>query len=95
MVSRFAGVGLGLLAFSVTALSGLYVQNPVDVTLSRSVFALFLFYVLGLVLGGVADQVVAEYARDREAQIKKQFQVEPESDTEQTAADSTLESQAG
>lgn len=66
MLARFAGASLGLLAFCITIVAGLYAQNPVRVTLSRSVLALFVFCVVGLVLGTAAQMVVAEYRSDRE-----------------------------
>ncbi len=71
MVARFAGVGLGFLAFSITAFAGLFVQNPVTVTLSRSILALFVFTIIGLALGTAAELVVHEYEKSRESEIRK------------------------
>ncbi len=76
MVARFAGAGLGLLAFTITIVAGLFAQNSVAVILSRSVLALFLFCVIGLVLGTAAQVVVAEYDRNRESEIRKQYRVD-------------------
>ena len=73
MIARLAGVGLGLLAFSVTVVAGLAVGNPVDVILSRSIFALFLFCLVGILLGAAAEAVVAEREKDRAAQIRKRY----------------------
>ncbi len=73
MVARFAGASLGLLAFTITVTAGLLVQNPVHVTLSRSIFALLVFCLIGLVLGTVAQLVVAEFERGREAEIRKRY----------------------
>jgi len=72
MVARFTGAGLGLLAFAITAASGLLVGNPIEVTLSRSILALILFCVLGLLLGGTAHCVIAEHQRQSEASIREQ-----------------------
>ena len=69
MVARVLGVSLGLLAFTVTIIAGLWVQNPVTVTLSRSILALFLFCVIGLVLGGAAQLVINEHERECEKEI--------------------------
>ncbi|UCE60319.1 MAG: hypothetical protein JSU63_00945 [Phycisphaerales bacterium] len=74
MVARFAGASLGLLAFSITAFAGLYVQNPIAVTLARSILALFVFFFIGLALGGAAELVVREYEKGREADIRKRFE---------------------
>ncbi|MCH7808277.1 MAG: hypothetical protein IIB60_03550 [Planctomycetes bacterium] len=76
MVARFVGAGLGLLAFTITVIAGLIVQNPVDVTLSRSILALFLFCMIGLALGTVAEMVVAEHERKRESEIRREHREE-------------------
>ena len=76
MVARFTGAGLGLLAFAVTMTAGLLAQVPVEVTLSRSILALFLFCVGGLLLGGAAQRVVDEYKKERESQIHERFHEE-------------------
>lgn len=69
MVARLSGASLGFLAFSVTAGAGLLVGNPVDVTLSRAILALFLFALIGAALGGAAQMVITEHAKKREADI--------------------------
>ncbi len=69
MVARLTGASLGFLAFTVTIVAGLAVGNPVSVTLSRSIFALFAFVILGMLLGGAAQLVIGEYGRKREAEI--------------------------
>jgi len=73
MVARYSGAGLGLLAFTVTVIGGLSVGNPVTVTLSRSILALFLFCGVGLALGAVAQAVVTEHERKRESQIRNDY----------------------
>ena len=73
MVARFTGAGLGLLAFAVTMTAGLFAQVPVEVVLSRSILALFLFCVGGLLLGGAAQRVVDEFQKEREMRIHDRF----------------------
>ena len=73
MVPRFAGASLGLLAFSITIAAGLCVRNPVEVILSRSIIALFAFCLIGFLLGGAAQMVIAEYDKDRESEIHKRY----------------------
>lgn len=73
MVARYAGAGLGLLAFTITVVAGLLVRNPVTVTLSRSILALFTFCFIGFVLGTVAQMVVAEREKKRESEIRKRY----------------------
>lgn len=70
MISRRAGAMLGLLAFSVAVAGGLYTDSTVMRTLERGLEALFLFSVLGFVLGCVAERVVREYERTREAELE-------------------------
>ena len=77
MVARVLGASLGLLAFTITIIAGLWVQNPVTVTLSRSILALFLFCVIGLVLGGAAQLVINEHERKREEEIHTRYHEEP------------------
>ena len=74
MVARVAASSLGLLAFFISLLAGMFVQNPVTVTLSRSILAMFVFFVIGLVLGGAAQMVIAEHERSRESAIRKQYE---------------------
>ena len=73
MVARYAGASLGLLAFTIVVTAGLIARNPVTVTLSRSIFALFLFCLIGLVLGRIAQVVVAEHEHKRETEIRKRY----------------------
>ncbi len=80
MIARFAGASLGLLAFSVTAIAGLYVQNPVNVTLSRSILALFIFCSIGLVLGAAAQRVIDEHQQNHAREIRKRFHPEATGD---------------
>ena len=73
MVARLAGASFGLLAFTIAALAGLIVGNPVEVTLSRSIFALFIFCLVGFLLGGAARKVVAEYEQQRTSAIRERY----------------------
>ena len=68
MIARFAGAILGLLAFTITAVAGVWVQNPVTVTLSRSILALVAFCVIGVVLGTAAQVVVREHEKQRKSE---------------------------
>lgn len=73
MLARVAGSGLGLLAFAITLVAGLLVGNPPMVILSRGLFALFLFFAIGLTLGGAARLVINEYERKRQEEITRPF----------------------
>ena len=78
MVARFTGASLGLFAFAVTTVAGLFVRNPVEVVLSRGILALFVFCLIGFLLGHVAQLVVTEYEKDRAAEISQRFRQDPE-----------------
>lgn len=73
MVARILGASLGLLAFTITIIAGLYVQNPVTVTLARGILALFVFCVIGLVLGGAAQLIVNEHEREGAKEIREKY----------------------
>ncbi len=73
MVARYAGASLGLLAFTIVLIAGLFTQNPVNVTLSRGVLALFIFCLIGLVLGTAAQKVISEHEQKRESEIRDRY----------------------
>lgn len=50
----------GLGAFIVAILAGLDAGNPTETVLSRAVLSLLACYVVGLIVGGVAERAVAE-----------------------------------
>lgn len=86
MIARYVGATLGLLAFAIATVSGLLVQNPVSVTLSRGILALFAFCIVGMALGHAAQIVIAEHESDRRSEIEKRFG-EPSVDKEVGAAE--------
>ncbi len=73
MVPRYAGASLGLLAFAIVTTAGLLNQNPLTVTLSRAILAMFVFFFMGMALGYAAQLVVREHERKRESQIRARF----------------------
>ena len=74
MAPRSVGAALGLLAFGTTIVAGLWVHNPVTLTLTRALSAMLLFFVIGMVMGTAAQLVVREHAAGRE---KAAFSTEP------------------
>ncbi len=68
MVARVAGAVLGLLAFSITVFSGLWVHNPIETTLSRALWALCIFCAIGLILGTAAQASINEQIRTRRSE---------------------------
>jgi hypothetical protein len=71
MGRTYAGV-LGLLAFVVVIARGLIHQGSVSSTMTLALFAMFTFAGIGLVLGQMAAQTVADALRSQlSAQIER------------------------
>lgn len=66
MAPRVVGAALGLLAFCTAIIAGLWVGNSAAVTLSRALWAMLAFCLIGLGLGWAARVVVREHVRRRE-----------------------------
>ena len=66
MVIRYLGACLGLLAFAIVVIAGIAIGNPPMLTLSRAVWALAVFCLLGLLVGACAQAIVNEHNRQRE-----------------------------
>jgi putative effector of murein hydrolase LrgA (UPF0299 family) len=69
MAPRAVGAALGFLAFATSVFAGLWVGHPIRLTLSRSIWAMFIFAIIGLLLGLSAQVVVRERLRQREASL--------------------------
>lgn len=74
MVPRLAGASLGLLAFAISILAGLFAGNPAPAVLSRAILSLFAFFVVGLVLGAAAQRVLMDRYQRREQELVRQYQ---------------------
>jgi hypothetical protein len=70
MISRYAGSCLGLFAFTVACASGLVAGNQFSTVLSRALLAMFLFFVIGSLLGYSAQKVVNEQVAAKEKEIE-------------------------
>ncbi len=66
---RLCGAALGFLAFAITVLLGLSVDNPPEVTLERGLRAMVGFFALGLLVGWVAFRVMDEHALRRKREM--------------------------
>jgi hypothetical protein len=86
MLARYAGSTLGLLAFAIVLIAGLLAGNPLTTTLSRGVFALFAFFLLGSVLGAAAQLVVNEHRVQAFEQVERAHRRDDESKRESEAA---------
>lgn len=80
---RSCGAALGFFAFSVTIVLGMTAGNPVSEILIRAIQALFLFFLLGLMVGWVAYRVIDEHA------IRRHRELFPAEDPLAGATDST------
>ena len=56
VVASSAGLG----AFIVAVLAGMGADNPTETVLTRAVLSLLACYVVGLIIGGIAERAVAE-----------------------------------
>ncbi len=66
LAPRTVAAAFGLLAFSITILAGLWVRNPAVAILSRAIWAMVIFAVIGLATGWAARTVVREHIVRRE-----------------------------
>lgn len=66
---RVSGACLGLFAFAVTILAGLSAGNPATAILSRALWAMGAFFLLGCVLGYIALRVIDEHAIRRHKEL--------------------------
>lgn len=77
MIARYSGAVLGLLAFTIVIGAGVFVPQPMTVVLSRSLIALFGFYLIGLALGWAAQRVVNEHRENAAAEIERRARSDP------------------
>ncbi len=69
MAPRAVGATLGFFAFTISIFAGIWVGQPVSLTLSRAIWAMFVFCIIGLVTGYCAHVVVREHIRKRESEL--------------------------
>lgn len=93
MIGRHTGGILGMLAFSVSIVVGLWAGNPVAVILSRAVWALCVFCVIGLLVGGVAQYVINDYGRRRYQQITASPENEASAEPKEEPINSSTEAE--
>ncbi len=95
---RRAGACLGLFAFCVTLLRGMAVGNPPTTILSKALWALVLFFMLGLVLGYLAALLFDEHEVGRKTKLaeileREAAQAPPASASKSDAVDDEIELQ--
>ncbi len=69
MAKRMAGV-LSIVVFAFCLLLGLRAGNPFSTIVSRALVGMAGTYVIGLVLGGIAQRMVDENMRDEERKLR-------------------------
>ena len=69
MAKRMAGV-LSIVVFAFCLLMGLRAGNPFDTIVSRALVGMAGTYVVGLILGAVAQRMVDENMRDEERKLR-------------------------
>ncbi len=70
MAPRSSAAALGLLAFSVSVLAGLWARNPVAAILARAIWAMIVFAFIGLLAGWAVSIVLAEHAAEKEKALR-------------------------
>ncbi len=66
---RRAGACLGLLAFCLTIVRGMGAGNPPELILTRALWAMIIFFVLGMVLGYAGHLAINEHTASRAKQL--------------------------
>ncbi len=94
MIARYTCGILGLLALSVSIVVGLWAHNPVSLILSRAIWALCVFCVIGLVVGGVAQYVVNDYAKRRQKEVLAEPDETPPPEQEEEPIINPIETQS-
>ena len=78
---RRAGACLGLFAFCITIVRGLAVGNTPESILVKALWAMAVFFALGLVLGSLAQVIVQEHivrrTREAAAEYEREAAAEP------------------
>jgi hypothetical protein len=69
---RNVGAQIGLLAFAVAVLAGLYVGNAATVILMRALVAMVVGAVVGQVAGWAAKQVLRDHLQRKKLELDKQ-----------------------
>jgi len=95
MVARYSAAGFGLFAFAVSVFAGIAVGNPVRLILSRSILALFAFFVLGLLLGAAADAVVRERTHSAQNEAQQPLPRQAEESAGSGSLPQTMPSEGG
>ncbi|HNO77934.1 MAG TPA: hypothetical protein PKN33_07715 [Phycisphaerae bacterium] len=92
MVARYTGAVLSLFAFGLASIAGLIAGNPPEVVLSRALWALAVFCVIGLAVGAAAQMVLGEYAIERAAAVMpNEDEIAPAIDHDEIVDASVLE----
>lgn len=89
-MARIYGACAGLLAFAITILRGLAVDNPTETILARALLAMLIFLVLGSVVGWVGQAVVDEHKRlmqEEEARAQEEAEAEIAAERDASAGD--------
>ena len=73
---RLCGASLGLFAFAIAIFQGLLSGNPTPVILSRALWALVLFCIIGLITGWLGYRVLDEHALRRSRELFSEIEEE-------------------
>jgi hypothetical protein len=71
-MARSIGVQIGLLAFGVAIIAGIYAQNPPTVTLTRGLVDMVVGLVVGQLAGWAALQVLRDHLQKKKSLIDQE-----------------------
>ncbi len=91
---RRAGACLGLLAFCLTIVRGMGAGNPPEVILTRALWAMIIFFILGMVLGYAGHLAVNEHTVRRAKTLAVELERAPTGPDDAEAAEAGAAEQA-
>ena len=91
MPTHLCAAAVAFVAFSVSLIIGLLVNNPFVTVVLRSLFALMVFYFLGLIIAGLGQMVIIENFNAESEALIAQAVAEHEAAAEQALAEKAKE----
>lgn len=70
-MARKLAAATALVAFAVCVLAGMVQQNTFSTTVSRALMAMVITFVIGLVVGAMAEKMLVENVRREEEKLKE------------------------
>ncbi len=91
---RRAGACLGLLAFFLAIVRGMGAGNPPELILTRALWAMIIFFILGMVLGYAGHLAISEHTANRAEKLAVELERARASPDDAEAAEAPAAEQA-